>query len=1503
MLILANTVSGGTSSVEATKATALGFGVEIVDDAGWAAKSTADFATYKAIILGDPTCNTTSTGPVSAAQANTGVWGPAVSGNVILIGADPAYHAAIGVAGAATLTEKGIAFAAAEPNKTGAYITLSCYYNYASAGTPVPLLDAFFAGGFTVTGNLNCYNDAHIVASHPALAGLTDVDISNWSCSVHEAFDKWPANFLVLAIARNFGSSFTAPDGTVGTPYILARGEQLISVGLSLTPGSASNPVGTTHTVTAQLRDATGAPVPGSLIGFKITAGPNLGATGSCVPADCHSDADGKVTFTYTDAGGAGDDSILAFADSNGNGTPDVGEPQVTALKSWTIEVTTTPTNTPAPTATPPPGCQNYFSTDVPKAIPDLGSAISTLNVPSGGALTSVSVLSLTGTHTFVQDLEFHLISPASTDVTIINRKCGSSQDFHLDVSDLGGPFTCPMTDGLPRVPDNPLSTFNGQTAAGTWKLQIFDREAGDTGTLQGWGLQVCFGGGTPTPTPTAEPGCQNYFSTDVPKAIPDLGFTISTLNVPSGGALTSVSVLSLTGTHTFVQDLEFHLISPASTDVTIINRKCGSSQDFHLDVSDLGGPFTCPMTDGLPRVPDNPLSTFHGQTAAGTWKLQIFDREAGDTGTLQGWGLKVCFGTPPPTPTATIPPNCHDYSSNDVPQSIPDLGSTASFLVVPSGGTITSVSVRPLTGTHTFMQDLEFHLISPLGTDVTILNRVCGNNYGFNLILDDLGSPMVCPPTDGLPHLPSEPLGLFTGEDAAGVWLLEIYDRQLFDTGTLDSWGLRICIGGTPPPTRTGTPPTWTPTRTRTASPTQTQSPIFTPTYTETPPNTPTETPPPSFTPTRTFTPSLTPTGTRPPTSTPTQTVSPSLTPTATRTPSLTPTATMSLTPTLTPTQTRPPKITFTPTITPSTTPTPTPTATAVPPATLTPTRSPTPSTTPATPGPPSPTSTPTRTLTPSATPSLTPPIGSPTSTPTRTQTPTQTRPPKITFTPTTTPTATPTASATPTGSRPPTGTPTPSATPTASPATATPTPTPTATRTGSPATATPTATGSRSPSSSPTATASPGLCSSCVGDCNCDNQVTVDEILTMVNIALGNTGIVACLPGDANLDNVITVDEILTAVNNALTGCVAPILTPTRTPTATGVLPPTVTRTATPTPTASPPTPAPTTTQGTVPRRAAATTVTLVQGLQGLPALISSLAPLAKGGAAGAFEGTAAADHSCNGGGTYNFTCTQAVPGVRDYVVTLTNCTLNTTTGATVTIEGTITAQSTETGLLATCGFPPLSLSSFAVNNMHITAVNAGMTTLTATVNLTGSLNVTPDLFSACKIAAADMMLTGTLVVQTSMLNETLGFDSTDVRVDIDQFNTDCVPQIYRITLNGPVTLADAEGGTFSATFTSFVFADDRTSGNDVGTVNGTANSACLGGDDVIFQTVTPLSIPPGNVCPTLGAIRVTAGGKTDRITYTSGGVTIDVGDNGTIDESYDSCLDSQLFACPAG
>jgi hypothetical protein len=100
-------------------------------------------------------------------------------------------------------------------------------------------------------------------------------------------------------------------------------------VGISLTPRNAVNPVGTTHTVTATRTDSGGNPVSGVLIGFTVS-GVNAGATGTCNPADCTTDANGQVTFTYTGAN-AGDDQIVACF------TPQVGAPVCSAAanKTW----------------------------------------------------------------------------------------------------------------------------------------------------------------------------------------------------------------------------------------------------------------------------------------------------------------------------------------------------------------------------------------------------------------------------------------------------------------------------------------------------------------------------------------------------------------------------------------------------------------------------------------------------------------------------------------------------------------------------------------------------------------------------------------------------------------------------------------------------------------------------------------------------------------------------------------------------------------------------------------------------------------------------------------------------------------------------------------------------------------------------------------------------------------------------------------------------------------
>lgn len=87
------------------------------------------------------------------------------------------------------------------------------------------------------------------------------------------------------------------------------------------------------------------------------------------------------------------------------------------------------------------------------------------------------------------------------------------------------------------------------------------------------------------------------------------------------------------------------------------------------------------------------------------------------------------------------------------------------------------------------------------------------------------------------------------------------------------------------------------------------------------------------------------------------------------------------------------------------------------------------------------------------------------------------------------------------------------------------------------------------------------------CVGDCGQDGHVSVDELLTMVNGALGIAPASRCPGADRSSDGVITVDEIILAVINALNGCLAsPTPSMTDTPTSSPSPEETATDTATP-------------------------------------------------------------------------------------------------------------------------------------------------------------------------------------------------------------------------------------------------------------------------------------------------------------------------------------------------
>jgi hypothetical protein len=116
---------------------------------------------------------------------------------------------------------------------------------------------------------------------------------------------------------------------------------------LALTPKTATNFVGTTHTVTASVTSTDSANHPmagaGVPVEFDVIAGPNAGKAShplntGCSTADCTTDSSGKVSWTYTSDGQPGTDTIRAcFADRPVVVQRPEDEPKtcVTAEKVW----------------------------------------------------------------------------------------------------------------------------------------------------------------------------------------------------------------------------------------------------------------------------------------------------------------------------------------------------------------------------------------------------------------------------------------------------------------------------------------------------------------------------------------------------------------------------------------------------------------------------------------------------------------------------------------------------------------------------------------------------------------------------------------------------------------------------------------------------------------------------------------------------------------------------------------------------------------------------------------------------------------------------------------------------------------------------------------------------------------------------------------------------------------------------------------------------------------
>src|SRR5262245_2112935 len=76
------------------------------------------------------------------------------------------------------------------------------------------------------------------------------------------------------------------------------------------------------------------------------------------------------------------------------------------------------------------------------------------------------------------------------------------------------------------------------------------------------------------------------------------------------------------------------------------------------------------------------------------------------------------------------------------------------------------------------------------------------------------------------------------------------------------------------------------------------------------------------------------------------------------------------------------------------------------------------------------------------------------------------------------------------------------------------------------------------------------------CAGDCDSSGEVGINELITCVNISLGNADLSTCTACDVNGNDVVAINELILAVNASLCGC-AGCPTPSATTPPTGPTP----------------------------------------------------------------------------------------------------------------------------------------------------------------------------------------------------------------------------------------------------------------------------------------------------------------------------------------------------------
>ena len=355
------------------------------------------------------------------------------------------------------------------------------------------------------------------------------------------------------------------------------------------------------------------------------------------------------------------------------------------------------------------------------------------------------------------------------------------------------------------------------------------------------------------------------------------------------------------------------------------------------------------------------------------------------------------------------------------------------------------------------------------------------------------------------------------------------------------------------------------------------------------------------------------------------------------------------------------------------------------------------------------------------------------------------------------------------------------------------------------------------------------------------------------MVNIAMEYADMSTCPAGDPSGDQTVTVNEIVMAVNNALTGCAPPV---------------------SPTP--------------STPGRIAGGVTVVVNTVGAIPSVIGAIASgmTLKNPAATLLEADEVEPHggtagvtNCPLGGTVTTGST-----LFSVTVELDNCKLPNATG-TVTYDGSAALN--------------LATTSFTAD---LTAIYAAGSVETRRLSAVLQGTASPTLGGACYLSAATLTIaTGTLAVSTPNGEEAgVGLTNASVAIQVDTFSSDCVPTVYRMTLNGAAQLSITGAVPVDVVFDTYRMNVDDTGDPLRLAIDGALTAACYGGRATVLSNPT-LLLPEASICPTTGGLDLTLPSGHARVVFLADGrIEVDKDGNGTTDQTLPRCLAAAMLQC---